>query len=310
MKLTVRKLFIDGKRLLSPVTGITYCSLKHSFSAMVFIFLFFLSGCSLIISSASSDLMSHLSATILNNDDLKLVEDGAPSYLLMIDSLISKDPENQDMLTTASLLYSAYSNLFVKDIERSKKMANKALDYASRAACLHDRQTCGIRSTSYEQFVDIIKRVEKQHVPTLFALGNAWARWIMANRSDFDAIADISRIELIMQKVVELDETYRDGSAYLYLGTLATILPPAAGGKPEQAKRYYIKALELSKGKNLMVKVMYAKSYARMIFDKELHDQLLTEVIESDPYVPGNTLINTWAQKQAKELLSSGEDYF
>lgn len=264
----------------------------------------------MIMSSATSDLMTHLSNTILNNDDLKLVEDGAPSYLIMIDSLISKDPDNEQTLSTASMLYSAYANLFVKDEARSKKMANKALDYAGRAICISQKSACGIRSASFKDFEAMISKMEKKQVPSLFALGNAWGRWIMVNKSDFNAIADISRIEMIMHRVTQLDETYKDGAAYLYLGTLSTLLPPAVGGKPEQAKAYFEKALTLSKGKNLMVKVMYAKFYARMIFDQELHDKLLKEVLAADPYVPGNTLINTYAQQQATELLETGKDYF
>ena len=152
--------------------------------------------------------------------------------------------------------------------------------------------------------------MEKKHVPALFALGNAWAGWIMANKNDFNAIADMSHIEMIMQKVIELDETYKDGAAYLYMGTLATLLPPALGGKPEVGKQYFDKAVNLSKGKNLMVKVLYAKLYAKMIFDRKLHDQLLKEVVTADPYVPGYTLVNTWAQIQARELIDGADDYF
>ena len=152
--------------------------------------------------------------------------------------------------------------------------------------------------------------MKKKDVPALFELGNAWAAWIMTNKNDFNAIADLAHIELIMTRITELDETYKDGTAYLYLGTFASLLPPALGGKPEQGKQYFEKALTLSQGKNLMVKVLFAKRYARMIFDRALHDQLLNEVMAADPYVPGYTLVNTWAQKQGKELLQSADDYF
>jgi len=284
--------------------------LKHNFFVFCIIGLFFLSGCSIIMSSATSDMMKHLSSTILNNDDLTLVKTGAPAYLLMIDSLISKDPENENLLSTASMLYTAYADLFVRDVSRSRKMADKALNYANQAICLENKNACKLKSKPFEEFEKIISTMKKEHVPTLFALGNAWAGWIMANRNDFNAIADMSSIELIMQRVTELDETYKDGAAYLYLGTLATLLPPALGGKPELGKQYFEKAVKLSMGKNLMVKVLYAKMYARMIFDRKLHDQLLNEVIAADPYVPGYTLVNTWAQIQAGELIESSDDYF
>ena len=263
-----------------------------------------------MMSSATSSMMEHLSTTILNNDDLVLVESGAPAYLLMIDSLISKDPDNEKTLATAAMLYTAYADVFIKDTERSRKMANKAFNYANQAMCLAKKDACNFKSKPYEECERIISTMNKSHVPVLFALGNSWASWIMANTDDFNAIADLAHIELIMKRVIALDKTYKDGAAYLYLGTLATLLPPALGGRPEQGKIYFEKAIQQSKGRNLVVKVLFAKLYARMIFDRELHDKLLDEVISADPYVEGYTLVNTWAQKQAVQLKISAEDYF
>lgn len=271
---------------------------------------FSLSGCSMLMKSATSDMMGHLSKTILDNDDLALVENGAPAYLLMIDSLIGKDPENSTLLATAAMLYTAYSDVFVENKDRSKKMSEKALNYAGKAICLEKKEACNLKSGSFDELKMVLSHMDKDEVPVLFALGNAWASWIMANKDDFNAIADISHIELIMQRVIELDEPYRDGAAHLYLATLSTFLPPSVGGRPEEGKAHFEKAVLLCRGKNLMVKVLYAKLYARLIFDRELHDQLLKEVIAADPHVPGYTLVNTWAQKQAHELIISADDYF
>ena len=272
--------------------------------------LFFSSGCSVLVTSASSDMMTHLSETILNSDDLDLVETGAPSYLLMIDTLIDTDPENETLLSAAANLYTAYADVFVQDMDRSGKMADKALGYANRAICLADKDACDLKSRSFEEFKTIISSMKKQQVPTLFSLGNAWAGWIMTHKNDFDAIADIAHIEYIMLRVTELDKTYRDGAAYVYLGTLASLLPPALGGQPEEARHYFETAVTLSRGRNLMAKVLFAKLYARMMFDRRLHDSLLDEVMAADPHAPGYTLSNTWAQKQAKNLMDSADDYF
>ncbi len=262
------------------------------------------------MSSVTSDMVNNLSKSILNSDDLTMVKDGAPAYLLMIDSLIHKDPKNKKLLRTAAMLYTAYADLFVKDTARSKKMADKALNYAKRAVCLENNDACAIKSKTFKEFEKIISNMKTENVPALFTLGNAWAGWIMVNKNDFNAIADMPRIELIMQRVIELDKTYEDGAAYLYLGALASLLPPALGGRTEQAKLFFNKAIKISHGKNLMVKVIYAKMHARMIFDRTLHDKLLNEVLSADPYVPGYTLVNTWAQMQAQELLESADDYF
>ena len=263
------------------------------------------SGC-----SVKSNMMASLSDTIVNNDDLSMVEAGAPAYLLMIDSMISEDPDSKEMLSTAAQLYTSYADVFVTDKQRSRKMVNKALNYANKAMCISNDHACGLKNEPFEKFQAIIASMDKGDLPYLFTLGNAWASWIMANTNNFNALADISRIEAIMLKAASLDETYKDGAAFLYLGTLSTFLPPALGGKPEQGKLYFEKAIELSGGKNLMAKVMFAKLYAKMMFDRELHDKLLTEVMDTNPVVPGYTLVNTYARKLAKQLLAEADDYF
>jgi hypothetical protein len=47
-----------------------------------------------------------------------------------------------------------------------------------------------------------------------------------------------------------------------------------------------------------------------LTYDRELHDRLLHEVLEADPQVPGLTLTNTLAQRQARVLLESADGYF
>ncbi|WDP93285.1 MAG: hypothetical protein HUN04_13315 [Desulfobacter sp.] len=267
--------------------------------------LFAAQGCSI-----KQDMMSHLSSSIMNNNDLEMVKDGAPAYLLMVDSLISQDPGSEEILAAGARLYTAYADVFVTDKERSKKMADKAMGYALDAVCSAEDRACGLKEMDFEQFKAVVEEMDEDDLPYLFGLGNSWASWIMANKDDFNALADISRIETIMKQVVKLDDTYRDGAAYLYLGTLATFLPPALGGKPEQGRAYFEKAISLSRGKNLMTKVIYAKLYAKMMFDRPLHDRLLKEVMATDPDIPGYTLINTYAQQQARQLLAEADDYF
>lgn len=267
--------------------------------------IFFAQGC-----GVQSDMMASLSRSILNNNDLAMVESGAPAYLIMVDSLIDQDPESPDLLRSGAQLYTAYSDVFVTDGERKRKLADKAMDYALNAICFAQSDACDLKATSFGQFSAVVNEMEEDDLPYLFTLGNAWAGWIMAHKDDFNALADISRIEAIMNRIIELDETYRDGAAYLYLGTLATFLPPALGGKPEQGRLYFEKAISISQGKNLMAKVIYAQLYAKMIFDRQLFDRLLNEVMQTDPNIDGYTLVNTYARQQAAKLLAEADDYF
>jgi hypothetical protein len=114
----------------------------------------------------------------------------------------------------------------------------------------------------------------------------------------------------MMRRVVALDESYEGGAAHLYLGILATLLPEAMGGHPEEGREAFERVIELSGGRHLMAKVLIAEKYARMVFDRELHDRLCREVIEADPEAPSLTLVNVLAQTRARQLLEDSEDYF
>jgi hypothetical protein len=53
-----------------------------------------------------------------------------------------------------------------------------------------------------------------------------------------------------------------------------------------------------------------AKHYARMVYDQQLHDQLLVEVQTAKADFPGYTLINTLAKIEADQLLAESSEFF
>ena len=269
-----------------------------------------ISSCSSIISSATNKMAKNLSTAIINNDDLATVEAGAPAYLLMLDSFVEGDPDDANMQIAAAKLYSAYAGVFVKDEQRAKRLTQKSLDFSLKANCLVDENRCGLKVMEFKKFEDTIEKFEKEHIKFLFTLGSSWAGWIQSRRGDWNAAADLARVSKIMEHALKLDGHYENGQIHLYLGVLNTLLPPALGGKPEAGKRHFEKAIEISQGKNLMAKVLYAEKYARLVFNQELHNKLLNQVLKTEPRLYGFTLTNMLAQKQAKALLLDGEDYF
>jgi hypothetical protein len=269
-----------------------------------------LAGCASFATSATSRLANNLSTAILNQDDPETVEAGMPSYLLLIDSLIEGDPQNENLLLAGSKLYGAYASAFIKEPERAKRLAHKARDYSDRALCAHDARLCNLLERPYDDFAATIGPLKVGDVPLLYTSGTAWAGWIQANSSDWNAIASLAKVKALMTRVVELDDTYNHGQAHLYLGVFATLLPPALGGKPEEGRVHFERAVELSAGRDLMDKVEYARRYARITYDRPLHDRLLREVLDADAVAPGLTLRNVLAKRQARELLASAESYF
>ncbi len=272
--------------------------------------LLLLTGCASLLNSTTGRLAGGLSTAMLNENDLDTVRDGAPAYLLLVDGLIEGDPKNENLLMTGARLYSAYASVFVTDTERAQRMTDKARDYGARALCQRDKAVCQARSKSYDDFVAALNGLPRDAVPALYTYAAAWAGWIQVHGSDWTAIADLPKVEAAMRRVVVLDESYDRGGAHLYLGVLNSLRPPALGGKPKEGQAHFLRAIELSGGRNLMAKVQYAEKYARLVFDRPLHDRLLHEVLAADATEPGFTLINTLAKQQAKKLLASANDYF
>lgn len=279
-------------------------------SALPFVFCL-TSGCSFLGASITDDFGNNLKQAILNNDDPQLVVEAIPSYLLLQESLLVNDPDNLTLLANTANLYSSYSALS-KDLndKRKQHLSQKAFTYSLQSACLYKQNYCALNKKNYDEFTQIIDQSETGDLDTLYSLGKHWANWVKSNRSDWNAVAQLAQVKYIINYVINKNNTYKEGEAYLYMAVLESIVPPALGGKPDVAKQHFEKALQLSNNKNLMFKVLYAKHYARMMFDRELHDSLLNAVTHAKITDKSLTLHNVLAQQQAKNLLQSADDYF
>lgn len=267
----------------------------------------------LLTGCAAMQLPNNLSGAILDSDDLQTVQDGLPSYLLMIDALVETYPKNEEMKRTAATLNGAYAGVFVEveAVERRQNMTAKALHYAFDAFCTYDKTACDLRAVPPDELAAVLTHWDDEDdLPYLYTLGTSWAGYIQAHSDDWLAVAELGQAQSVLEQAVSIEPGYEKGTALLYLGVMNSILPPSLGGKPDVAKDYFERALAAAEGDNLIIQVYYASQYARLLFDRELHDRLLQQVLSSDPYVEGLTLQNIYAQQEAARLLASADDYF
>lgn len=269
--------------------------------------LLFSGGCASLVSGAADDL----SRAILNHDDPATVKAAAPAYLLMIDSLIGEEADDEDLLRQGASLYAAYTGVFIEDRERARRLSDRAFLYGQKAVCEYNEALCDVRRMPFAELEGVLATLDDEDdLPFLSALAQSWLVWIRAHSDDWSAIADLPRTERILETVLRIDESWNSGNAHVYLGILKTLRPPALGGKPEEAREHFERAIEISGGHNLGAKVALAENYARLVFDRELHDRVLREVVAADPRVSGFTLMNVIAQQRAHELLASADGYF
>jgi hypothetical protein len=270
--------------------------------------LLFSGGC--VVSVVGGMASDTLSAAILNQDDPAIVRSGLPAYLLVVDGFIIQSPDNSGLLSAGAQLFALYGSRFAEDTAHGLVLTAKSRRYGERAICLEHEPACNWSGLEYDRFVAELAEVDRRQTDVLYAYTVSWLSHLDATSSDWTAVGELPWVQAAMNRVLELDETYDDGGVHVYLGILNSLRPPALGGQPDVAKAHFERAIELSNGTDLSAKVEYARRYGRMMFDQELHDRLLNEVIAAPAEVPGRTLFNVLAKRDAEELLASSADYF
>ena len=269
-----------------------------------------LQGCASFVASQTGKFAGKLSSAIYNNSDVESVGQAIPTFLILVDGMIESSPKNPALLKTGAQLYDAYSGLFVEDVVRKQRLSDRSIAYARASVCSWREVYCGWQDMDFQILESQLQGLTVKDLPYAYTLAVSWLNWIRAHSDDWNALAQVPWPEKVLKRVLELDEAYEDGMAQLYAGALATLLPPALGGKPEQGREHFERAIAISEGRNMMAKVVYAEQYARLMFDQPLHHRLLTEVVQGDPNIHNYVLINTVAQRQAAALLESESDSF
>jgi hypothetical protein len=256
-------------------------------------------------------LLEDVATAAYKQSDLRVIREGMPAYLMLMDGMIEAWPDNERLLIAAAQAYSSFATVFVgeQDTEYTQLLVGKARAYALRA--LVERGLKDPAMSPFEVFEENIKAMGKKDVPYIFWAATCWANWILINLDSMEARAELPRVELMMRKTLELDEGYYYGGPHLFMGMWFAARPAMAGGDLQKSKEHFLRALKLGEGKFLMAYVYYADNYARRAFDKELFVSTLHKVLEAPADSPPElTLLNTVAQQKAKELLNNTDEYF
>ncbi len=267
-------------------------------------------GCSAIMARATSSMADSLADAIINQSDPETVRQGAPAFLLMMDGFVGNSPKNGSLLQGAAKLYAVYVAVFVDDPVRAKRLTEHGFSYGRRALCVEQESVCDMHEFVYDDFIAGLQRLQTRDTPALFAFTVSWLAYIRAHSSNWGSVADLPKVEAGLERIQALDENYESAAVHQYLGILNTLRPAALGGAPELGRSHFEQAVEITHGQDLSIKLEYARSYARLVYDRELHDRLLVQVVEANPEVPGFTLFNTLAQTEARSLLDAADDYF
>jgi hypothetical protein len=281
---------------------------------LILVLIFLLSAClpsKKLTVGAAALLLEEVAKSSYRQTDLKMIREGMPAYLMLIDGMVEAWPDNERLLLAAAQGYSSFASVFVEDQDReyAKVLYGKGRQYALRS--LEQRGFQEPLQRSFDDFKEGLKSLRKKDAPYIFWAAACWGNWISLNLDSMEAIAELPRVEGMMQRVLELDEGFYYGSPQLFMGIWFASRPKIAGGDLKKAQAHFLRALDLGQGKFLMAYIYYANYYARQALDRELFVSLLQKVLDTPIDISSElTLFNTVAKKKAREMLGRVEEYF
>jgi hypothetical protein len=248
--------------------------------------------------------------------DLEFARYAFPASLKTIETFLVSSPENRSLLLLLARGYNAYAfGIIEADLEKATLDGpDEAVDALSRRAKIHylrareygfrwlDRPTLeeAARKGELETLAAELAELEEKHAPGLFWAAYGWASAVNLSKDDSEMMAGLPAIELLMNRVYELDPHYNAGAPYALLGVYHSSKPPALGGDPKVAKRYFDEGLA-AHGENLLLPYLYARFYAPMVQDRKLFDSMIAKVATADVTAhPDLRLTNEIARDRAR----------
>ena len=261
--------------------------------------------------AATASLLEDIAKSAYRQSDLRLIREGMPAYLMLIDGMVEAVPDNERLLISAAQAYASFASAFIQDENKdyARVLYARAKEYGVRAL-----KQIGIKDPvlkPFDGFEADMDTLSKKDVPSIFWAASCWGNWISLSQGSIEALAELPRVELLMKKVLELDEGFYYGGAHIFMEILNGSKPKMAGGNLDLAREHFLYAIELGRGEFLMTYIYYADYYAKKAFDKDLYVSTLETVLKTAAdIIPDLTLLNTVAHIKAKAMLNEADDYF
>ncbi len=259
------------------------------------------------------------------DDDLELIAQALPGNIKLLEAMLENDPSNKDIPVILAQMYASYTFAFLegelenpktKNKEAIKERVNKfykrAIGYGERAiksrssscekslATLGDLETC-------------LAKLGRDDVPALYWYGFSLATYINQNMDSMGALAEGPKMEKLMNRIVQLDETYNFGTAHLFLMLYYGSRPPMMGGNFAKAEEHYKAIQKIAGPQFLLADVFRARYVLVQQQDKEGFEKSLKAAIAAKAESSQDSryaLYNSLAKSRAKLYLNSVEEYF
>jgi predicted anti-sigma-YlaC factor YlaD len=283
-------------------------------------------GCSIqrIAVNRVGDALAAGGTTFASDDDPELVKAAVPFSLKLMESLLEQNPRHKGLLLAASSGFTQYAYAFVQQDadEMEDKDISAAAQLRTRARRLYLRaRNYGLRGldvehTGFQQalLTDPKKAVTVtriKDVPLLYWSAVSWAAAISVSKDNPELIADIPKVEALIYRALELDESFDQGAIHTFLIAYEMSRSGVEREPAARARQHFERALKLSGGQRAAPMVAFAESISVQTQDATEFKSMLDRALAINPDTkPDCRLAHLVSQRRARWLLAQTDDLF
>jgi predicted anti-sigma-YlaC factor YlaD len=268
-----------------------------------------------------ADVFGEAEQVYLSDEDPELIAAALPFNLKTIETLLASSPDNRRLLLSATSGFTLYAYGFVEpeadqveeeDFDRAEEIRHRAARLYMRAYRYGLRglevEHQGFRALLPRDPENAAGRLELNDVPLAVWTAAALGAAIGVSKDNPEATADIAVVGALLDRSLELDESYDNGTIYAFLlGYEAG----RVGGSKEKIREYYERALDLGGGNQLSLYLSWAESVSVSEQNRQEFVELLDKVLAFDVDAhPSYRLLNILAQRRARWLQGRIDELF
>lgn len=295
-------------------------------TALAVLILLFAGGCSVrkLAINQMGNAMAGTGTAFASDEDPELIGEALPFALKLIESLLAESPKHPGLLLAATSGFTQYSGGWVQqqaeeiredDLEtamemrtRARKLYLRARDYGLRGLATRD---AGIVEALEDDPKGAVSRLGRRDVPLLYWTAAAWISAVSLSKDNPDLVADLPIIEAMIDRALQLDETFEGGAIHGFLIVYELNWPSATGDPQERARKHFDRTVELSGGHMASPFVTWAAQVSVPAQDFDEFKTLLSRALAVELNAkPEWRLANILAQREARRLLDNADDYF
>ena len=310
------ELRIERRRLAPGLRGVVFAAFLSAVAT----------GCSVrrMAVNRLSDALAAGGTTFASDDDPELVKAAAPFSLKLMESLLDENPKHAGLLFATASGFTQYAYAFVQQDadEMEENDLAAATEMRARVRRLYIRaRNYGLRGleVSHRGFEKALRNDPKaavhagkvDDVRLLYWTAVSWGAAISVSKDNPDLIGELPIVEALIDRALELDESFDRGAIHSFLVSYEMSRPGAEGKPEERARRHFERAMELSGGQMAGPLVALAESVSVKQQDvtgfKELLGRALAINVDAKPEW---RLVNLVMQRRARWLLSRTDELF